>query len=474
MVTSIDLFSNPVILKMKEGERMLDDTIAAISTPLGEGGISIIRLSGPDAIPIVSKIYRGKDLATVPSHTINYGKIIDPENGHILDEVLVSVMRAPKTYTREDVVEINCHGGLLVTKKILELLLSVGARLAEPGEFTKRAFLKKRIDLAQAESVMDIIRAKTEEALHVAAGALDGRVSKLIQQLRDEIVAVIANIEVNIDYPEYDDAIEMSNEILKPKITEIIAKLEEILNQAKTGRIIREGITTVIVGRPNVGKSSLLNKMMREERAIVTDIPGTTRDIIEGYVNIGGITLNLIDTAGIRKTEDVVEKIGVSRSKEALQKAELVLLVLNNNEPLTESDRELLKMTENKQRIVIVNKVDLETRIERDELPEGYIETSMLDDESVMRLEEKIKEMFSVGDIKSKDFTYVSNSRHIAKLRQAKQSLQDALEAIKMGMPIDIVEIDVKQAWLYLGEILGETASDSLIDELFSTFCLGK
>lgn len=458
----------------KVGEPMIEDTIAAISTPLGEGGISIIRLSGQESIDIVRKIFRGKDLSKVPTHTINYGKIVDPVDGHVVDEVLVSVMRAPKTYTTEDVVEINCHGGLLVTKKVLELVLSHGARLAEPGEFTKRAFLNNRIDLAQAESVMDVIRAKTEEALHVAAGALDGRVSNLVRDLREDILTVIANIEVNIDYPEYDDAIEMSNEILKPRIIEVIDRIDHILQQAKTGRIIREGITTVIVGRPNVGKSSLLNKMMREDRAIVTDIAGTTRDIIEGHVNIGGVTLNLIDTAGIRDTEDVVEKIGVSRSKEALKKAELVLLVLNNNEPLTNDDRELLEMTKDKERIIIVNKVDLETKLERDELPEGYIETSMLKDDSIIRLEAKIKELFELGDIKSKDFTYVSNSRHIAKLRLAKRSLEEALEAIEMEMPIDIVEIDVKQAWLYLGEILGEEVGDTLLDELFSKFCLGK
>lgn len=453
---------------------MIEDTIAAISTPLGEGGISIIRLSGQDAIAIVSKIYRGKNLSEVPSHTINYGKIVDPDENRVIDEVLVSVMRAPRTYTTEDVVEINCHGGIFVTKKILELVLSEGARLAEPGEFTKRAYLNHRIDLAQAESVMDLIRAKTEEALHVAVGALDGRVSNLIRDLREEVLAIIANIEVNIDYPEYEDAIEMSNQVLKPMLVDVIERLDHILKEANTGRIIREGITTVIVGRPNVGKSSLLNKLMREERAIVTDVAGTTRDIIEGYVNIGGITLNLIDTAGIRETEDVVEKIGVSRSKQALEKAELVLLVLNNNEPLTDDDRELLEVTKNMQRIIIVNKVDLETKLDRKEIPGGYIETTMLKDTSVEQLEAKIKEIFELGDLKSKDFTYVSNSRHIAKLKLAKRSLEEALGAIEMEMPVDMVEIDVKQAWIYLGEILGEEMGDSLINELFSKFCLGK
>lgn len=452
---------------------MIHDTIAAISTALGEGAISLVRLSGPDAIEIVAKLFRGKDLRQVPSHTINYGHIIDPQDGSIVDEVLVSVMRAPKTYTTEDIIEINCHGGIYVTQKILELVLSHGARAAEPGEFTKRAFLNQRIDLAQAESVMDLINAKTEQSLKVAVNALDGRVSKLIKALREKVLTVIANIEVNIDYPEYDDAIIMSNEILKPMILEIISEMDHLLEVAKTGKILREGIKTVIIGRPNVGKSSLLNKFMREERAIVTEIAGTTRDVIEGYVNIGGITLNLIDTAGIRETTDVVEAIGVSRSKKALEQAELVLLVLNNNEDLTDDDRELLEMTTNKLRIIIVNKIDLEPKLDKSQL-DDYIETSMLDDHSIVLLEKKIKEMFNIGEIKSKDLTYISNSRHIAKIYQAKKALQDALVSIENEMPVDVVEIDVKEAWLNLGEILGEEIGESLINELFSKFCLGK
>lgn len=453
---------------------MITDTIAAISTALGEGGISIIRLSGDESIEIANKIYRGKDLTKVNSHTINYGHLINPEDHSIIDEVLVSVMRAPRTYTTEDIVEINCHGGVLVTKKILEIVLSEGARLAEPGEFTKRAFLNHRIDLAQAESVMDLINAKTEEALQVAVGALDGRVSNLVRDLREQILSVIANIEVNIDYPEYEDAIEMSNQILKPEIIRVIERMNHILQVAKTGRILREGITTVIIGRPNVGKSSLLNKLMREERAIVTEIAGTTRDVIEGYVNVGGITLNLVDTAGIRETEDIVEKIGVSRSKQALEKAELVLLVLNNNEPLSEDDRTLIELTQGKQRITIVNKSDLETKLDHSQIPQDYIETTMLSETSIDVLEKRIKKLFDVGDIKNKDLTYVSNSRHIAKLKNAKKALEDALSSIEDEMPVDMVEIDVKEAWTYLGEILGEEVGDSLLNELFSKFCLGK
>lgn len=452
---------------------MIDDTIVAISTAQGIGAISIVRLSGQEALDIVSKVFRGKDLHKVPSHSINYGHIINPDDNTIIDEVLVSVMRAPKTYTTEDIVEINCHGGPLVTQKILELMLTLGARLAEPGEFTKRAFLNGRIDLAQAESVMDLIEAKTDEALHVAVNTLDGRVSKLVQELREEILSIIATIEVNIDYPEYDDAIVMSNEILKPQIIAIMHKLEHLLEVAKTGKIIRDGIKTVIVGRPNVGKSSLLNRLMGEERAIVTDIAGTTRDLIEGYINIGGVVLNLIDTAGIRDTKDIVEQIGVERTKKVINEAELILLVLNNNEPLTKDDYALLELTKDKKRIIIVNKTDLESRIEKDKLP-YHIETSMLLEEARDIIESEIKRLFQLGDIKNKDMTYISNSRHIAKIRNAYDALKDALRSIENEMPVDIVEIDVKNAWIRLGEILGEEVGENLINELFSKFCLGK
>ncbi|HEY8364974.1 MAG TPA: tRNA uridine-5-carboxymethylaminomethyl(34) synthesis GTPase MnmE [Haloplasmataceae bacterium] len=452
---------------------MIDDTIVAISTAIGEGAISIVRLSGNDAINITSKIFQGKDLTKVNSHTIHYGHIIDPESQTIIDEVLVSVMKSPRTYTTEDVVEINCHGGIFITNKVLEILLTQGARLAEPGEFTKRAFLNKRIDLAQAESVMDLINAKTEESLQVALKGLNGKVSSLIRNLREEILGILANIEVNIDYPEYDDAVVITHEILKPRIIEVILKIEEILEKARTGKIIREGIKTVIVGRPNVGKSSLLNKLMREERAIVTDVAGTTRDLIEGYINIGGITLELIDTAGIRDTKDVVEAIGVERTRKAIYDAELILLVLNNNEKLTKDDLALLDLTKNKKRIIIVNKTDLPTYIEKTHL-ENYIETSMLNDESITLIEKEIKKLFALGELKTKDLTYLSNSRHIAKLRNAKKALTDALDSIEMNVPIDMIEIDIKEAWIYLGEILGEEVEDNLLNELFSKFCLGK
>jgi len=452
---------------------LLNDTIVAISTSLGEGGINIIRLSGNKAIEIANKIYKGKDLHLVKSHTIHYGHIIDPDGDVVVDEVLVTVMRSPKTYTTEDVIEINCHGGIFVTNKILEIALTQGARIAEPGEFTKRAFLNKRIDLTQAESVMDLINAKTEESLQVAINSLDGRVSKLIKSLREEVLTIIANIEVNIDYPEYDDAIVMSNEILKPKIKKIIKKINHILEEAKTGKILREGIKTVIVGRPNVGKSSLLNKMMREEKAIVTEVAGTTRDLIEGYVNIGGITLNLIDTAGIRETKDIVESIGVKRSKKVINDAELILLILNNNERLTNDDIQLLELTKNKKRIIIINKKDLPRNIEKEKLSD-YIETSIINDADVSLIEKEIKELFELGDIKNKDLTYLSNSRHIAKLKNTRKSLIEALNSIEAEIPVDMIEIDVKEAWISLGEILGEEVGDSLLDELFSKFCLGK
>lgn len=452
---------------------MLQDTIAGISTAMGEGAISIIRLSGDEALDIANKIFRGKDLKTVPSHTINYGFIYDPETDRKVDEVLVSVMRAPKTFTAEDIVEINCHGGILVTNKILELVLIAGARLAEPGEFTKRAFLNGRIDLAQAESIMDIIHAKSEQSLSLALNGLDGRVSRLIKEMREDILNILANIEVNIDYPEYDDVEEMTNDILLPRSVDIYEKMLKLLDTAKTGKILRDGIKTVIIGRPNVGKSSLLNQLMREEKAIVTNIAGTTRDTVEGYINIGGLTLNLIDTAGIRETEDIVEAIGVEKSKKLIHEAELVLLVLNNNEPLTADDRELLTLTNDKNRIIILNKNDLETHIEREELP-NYIETSMVLEKGIEILEDQIKKMFEIGDIGAKDMTYLSNARHIAKLKQAIQSIHDAISAMQMGMLVDMVEIDIKNAWYSLGEIIGEDMGDSLLDELFSKFCLGK
>jgi tRNA modification GTPase len=452
---------------------MFEDTIVSISTALGKGAISIVRLSGEDAVNITKKIFRGKDLSKAKSHTITYGHIIDPETKIIIDEVLVSLFLAPKTFTKEDVVEINCHGGIFVTNKVLELTLIHGARMAEPGEFTKRAYLNGRIDLTQAEAVMDVIESQNDNALQLANQGLLGDVKRLIEHFRSEILSSIANIEVNIDYPEYEDAIVMTNQIIRPIVANQINQMNQILEKANTSRIIREGIKTAIIGRPNVGKSSLLNALLRENRAIVTEVEGTTRDTIEGSINLGGVVLNLIDTAGIRKTEDVVESIGVSRSKKAIEQAEIIFLVLDNSSPLNETDYELLELSKHKKRIIIVNKVDLKSKINLSTLPE-HILISANKSEDIYQLENKIKQYTKVNEFNAADATYISNVRHITKLKEARKSLQDALASINQEMPVDIINIDLYAAWLSLGEIIGDTKSDSLLDELFTKFCLGK
>ncbi|RKQ33055.1 tRNA uridine-5-carboxymethylaminomethyl(34) synthesis GTPase MnmE [Oceanobacillus halophilus] len=458
---------------------METDTITAISTPIGEGAIAIVRLSGTKAIQLTSEVFKGKNLQEVDSHTINYGKIIDPQTQEIADEVMVSVMRAPKTFTREDVVEINCHGGMVAVNRVLEILLTKGARLAEPGEFTKRAFLNGRIDLSQAEAVMDLIRAKTDKAMNVALKQMDGRLSGLIQRLRQDLLETVAHVEVNIDYPEYDDVEEMSHEVMRTKTREVHGEIEQLLQVAKQGKILREGIGTAIIGRPNVGKSSLMNTLVQENKAIVTEIPGTTRDIIEEYVNVRGVPLRLVDTAGIRETEDIVEKIGVERSRQVLKESDLILFVLNYNDELNKEDVKLFEAVKGLEYIVIVNKTDLEQKLDLDRVNElaedrPIITTSLLQEEGVDELEKAIANTFFSGDIDSGDLTYVSNVRHIQLLNQAKQALEDAMEGIELGMPMDIVQIDVTRTWEFLGEIIGDTASDSLIDQLFSQFCLGK
>lgn len=455
------------------------DTIAAISTPVGEGAISIVRLSGKDAIHIVDTLFQGKKLHDVDSHTIHYGKLVDPGTDMHIDEVLVTIMRAPRTYTCEDVVEINCHGGMISVQRILEVVLDKGARLAEPGEFTKRAFLNGRIDLSQAEAVMDIIEAKTNEAMNVALSQLDGKLSRLIKKLRSELIETIAHVEVNIDYPEYDDVEEMSHELMEEKIRVVYNELVRLLEIAKQGKIMRDGIKTAIVGRPNVGKSSLLNTLVQEDKAIVTDIPGTTRDVIEEYVNVRGIPLRLIDTAGIRQTDDLVEKIGVERSRKILSEAELVLFMVNYNERLTEEDKEILHVLKGTNYIVIVNKADLEQELNVGELralidDRPLIYTSLVRDKGIDELEEALATMFFAGEVSTSEETFISNVRHIHLLNRAKDALQDAEEALQAGVPLDLVQIDVTRTWEYLGEIIGETASEQLIDQLFSQFCLGK
>ena len=451
------------------------DTIAAISTPLGEGAIGIVRLSGTDSFAIAQKIFKGKDLASVASHTLNYGHIVDPDKNEILDEVMVGAMRSPKTFTREDIIEINTHGGIAVTNEILQLVIREGARLAEPGEFTKRAFLNGRVDLTQAEAVMDIIRAKTDKAMNIAVKQLDGSLSDLINNTRQEILNTLAQVEVNIDYPEYDDVEEATTEIIREKTTEFEALLTNLLKTARRGKILREGISTAIIGRPNVGKSSLLNNLLREEKAIVTDIEGTTRDVIEEYVNINGVPLKLVDTAGIRETEDIVEQIGVERSKKALKEADLVLLVLNASEPLTDQDRQLLEISQDSNRIILLNKVDLPEKIEIDQLPEDHIKISVLKNQNIDQIEDRINALFfENAGLVEQDATYLSNARHISLIEKAVESLQAVNEGLALGMPVDLLQVDLTRTWEILGEITGDAAPDELITQLFSQFCLGK
>ncbi|MCG7419252.1 tRNA uridine-5-carboxymethylaminomethyl(34) synthesis GTPase MnmE [Macrococcoides goetzii] len=457
------------------------DTISSISTPMGEGAIAIVRLSGDEAINIADKIYKGKHkLINVDSHTINYGHIIDPETNDVVEEVMVAVMRAPRTYTREDIVEINCHGGIMTVNRVLGLTLSNGAKLAEPGEFTKRAFLNGRIDLSQAEATMDFIRSKTDRASKVAMQQIEGRLSTLIKGLRQSILEILAQVEVNIDYPEYDDVEEATNQFLLAEAEKIKTSIESLLQTGTQGKILREGLSTVIVGKPNVGKSSMLNNLIQDNKAIVTEIAGTTRDVLEEYVNVRGVPLRLVDTAGIRETDDIVEKIGVERSREALSKADLILYVLNYNEALTESDYQLAEVIKNEDVIVIINKTDLSQALDIEAVKQmvgvntPIVMTSMVDQSGIEQLEEKIRDLFFEGTVSNQDMTYVSNARHISLLKDAKQSISDAIMAAESGVPIDMIQIDLIKTWELLGEVIGESVADGLIDQLFSQFCLGK
>ncbi len=454
----------------------MNDTICAIATSQGVGAIAIIRISGEEAVEIVNKIFKGKDLTKVNSHTINYGHVVD-KSGNIIDEVLVSVMLSPRTFTAENTVEINTHGGIAPTNKVLELLLTNGCRLAEPGEFTKRAFLNGRIDLLEAEAVMDMINAKTNAQRELAVNQISGKVSNLINSLRDDMVQIISNINVNIDYPEYDDVDIITNDILVPKITNLKERITKILKESRNGRIIKDGIKTSIIGRPNVGKSSLLNALLEEDKAIVTDIAGTTRDIVEGQININGILLNMIDTAGIRETDDIIEAMGVEKSIKMMNESDLVLFVLNNNEELTDDIKTLLSEVKDKTYIIIINKNDLPRKLNLNEIDvdnSNIINISIKNNQGIEELKQKIIALFNISQIEGSDPTYLSNTRSISILENCLESIIAVEEGVKNNQPIDMIELDIKDIWEKLGTINGTTYEEELLDEMFSRFCLGK
>lgn len=448
----------------------MNDTIAAISTTTGIGAISIIRLSGPESLEVASKVFT-KDLTKVETHTIHYGYI--KNNNEKIDEVLVSVMKAPKTFTKEDIVEINCHGGIATTNKVLEILLNNGARLAEPGEFTKRAFLNGRIDLLEAEATMDLISSKSDKARKMSLNTLTGETSNLIKDLRSDIVGIISNIEVNIDYPEYEDIEVLTNEKILPEIQKFKEKLEKIIKKSQDSKVIKEGIKVGIIGKPNVGKSSLLNSLLEEEKAIVTNVPGTTRDIVEGTIILDNVILNIIDTAGIRESDDIVEKIGIEKSLTIINEADLVIFILNNNEKITAEEKGLLEKLKDKKKIIVINKIDLENKLDKSIL-DNYIEISAKENIGIEKIKDEIKRLFNLGELEASDLTYMSNARSISLLGKSLNNINDAISEINNNSPIDIVEFHLKDAWNNLGEIIGETYTDELLDELFSRFCLGK
>ena len=453
----------------------MEDTICAISTSSGVGAISIIRVSGSNAINIVNKIFKEKDLTTIKSHTINYGHI--EYKGEIIDEVLVSVMKAPKTFTTEDIVEINTHGGIAPTNKVLEILLEIGCRIAEPGEFTKRAFLNGRIDLLEAEAVMDMIDSKTEIQRKMASNQINGKTSNLINELRSDMVQIISNINVNIDYPEYDDVDIITNDVLLPKITKLKERINKILEESKNGKLIKEGIKTSIIGRPNVGKSSLLNALLEEDKAIVTNIAGTTRDIVEGQISINGILLNIIDTAGIRNTDDMIEAIGVEKSLKTMDESDLVLFMLNNNEEITDDIKELISKIIDKEYLVLINKTDLESKLDLNSVnidKNRVVYLSIINNEGVDELKNKISDLFNISNITSTDPTYLNNARSISILNKCLDKVGEVEQAVKNNMPIDMIELDIKSIWEELGTINGSTYEEELLDEMFKRFCLGK
>lgn len=457
----------------------IDDTIASIATAQGVGAIGIIRISGEKAFDIAKKIFKGKkDFDIIKPNTINYGKIIDFKNNNIIDEVLVSKLKAPHTFTRENIVEINCHGGTIVLKRVLELALREGARLAEPGEFTKRAFLNGRIDLSQAEAVIDIINSKTVESSKAALDQLEGFLSSEIKKSRKKLIELLAHIEVTVDYPEHD-----VEEITGQKVYEETIKIKEnltkIIENFDRGRVIREGLKLVIIGRPNVGKSSLLNKLSGQEKAIVTDIPGTTRDIIEEHINISGIPINLIDTAGIRNTEDVVEKIGVDKAKKTIQSADLIIFMVDAVRGLEEEDFAIIKEIEDKKAIILINKIDIADEKNINEIDnklagKKIIKTSIKEEIGITELSEYIEDKFSIGEIRANNEILVTNIRHKDLIDKAILSIEEAINAYIAGMTLDLIYIDVKNSAEYLGQITGESIAEDVVNEIFSKFCLGK
>ncbi len=450
----------------------MNDTIVAISTTMGVGAISIIRLSGKEAISIVNECFKGKNLEEVLTHTINYGHIYDGEE--LIDEVLVSVMKGPRSFTAEDVVEINSHGGIITTNRILETMLNHGARLAEPGEFTKRAFLNGRIDLVKSEAVMDLIESKSDEARKMALSQLGGTTSTLITNFRNTLKQLLSSIEVNIDYPEYYDIEVMTVEKIKEQVSIMKKELQELVKSSENTVTIKNGIKTVILGKPNVGKSSILNKLLEQDKAIVTDIAGTTRDIVEGEIYLDGVLLNIIDTAGIRETDDVVERIGVEKSLSMIDEADLIIVVLNSNEELSDEDKEILEKTKDKTRIIVLNKNDLDKKLVIPTNLQNVVETNTNDLDGITSLKKKIKELFNLEQITTKDYTYLANSRQISLAKQAYKNLLDAEQAIEDEQPVDMIEIDLKECFDTLGEIIGATYSEEIIDNLFENFCVGK
>lgn len=447
------------------------DTICAISTSIGIGAISIVRITGPEAIDIVDKVF-SDNLKDKETHTIHYGHIID--NGNVIDECLVMLMRGPKTYTTEDTVEINCHGGISTTGKILEILINNGARLAEPGEFTKRAFLNGRINLLEAESVNDLIVAKTDAARTLAINNVGGKLTEKIRELREKIVKILSNIEVNIDYPEYMDELVVTHELMNKYLREITKDLDNLVSGAKNGRLIKNGVNIAIIGKPNVGKSSILNYLLDEDKAIVTNIPGTTRDIIEGTITLNGVALNFIDTAGIRETDDIVEKIGVDKSKSVASSADIIIYVLNNNEEISPEELETMGNLDSKKTIIFVNKSDLEQKINLGNISREIILGNTVSDDGLDNLLVAIKNKLNLDSIVNKDMSYLSNIREITLVNKANDALNSANKSLEEGLPIDVIEIDLKRAWEYLGEIIGEAYEDELVDNIFSNFCLGK